>query len=131
MGNMGPVAHPATEINKVMTGLTNFAGVFNLDKSGFNPKMPGHKTDHTMILRQPPRTAKKIGAGIFLPYEVRLEIGLMLDDHQCALNVALHQYNKHHWMSEGAEGFISIHELLEEHIQKTQKHKREQQCITG
>ena len=46
----------------------------------------------------------------------------MLDEHQCALTVALHQYNKHHWMSEGAEGFISLHELLEEHIEKTIKH---------
>ncbi|NLY90509.1 MAG: ferritin Dps family protein [Firmicutes bacterium] len=110
------------EINKVMTNMTNFQGTFNLTKSGFDPKMPGHHTDHTMILRQPPRTAKQIGAGISLPYEVRLEIGLMLDDHQCALNVALHQYNKHHWMSEGAEGFISIHHLLEEHIEQTQKH---------
>lgn len=75
-----------------------------------------------MILRQEPRTVKKIGAGISLPYETRLEMALMLDDHQCALSVALHQYNKHHWMSEGAEGFISVHELLEEHINKTVKH---------
>lgn len=47
MENMGPVTHPSTEINKVMTDLGNS-----------------------------------------LPYEVRLEIGSMLDDHQCALNVA-------------------------------------------
>lgn len=46
----------------------------------------------------------------------------MLDDHQCALSTALHQYNKHHWLSEGAEGFISLHELLEEHIEQTTKH---------
>ena len=122
MDNMQPMAQPTKEINKVMTDLTNFQGKFNLNKSGFDPMMPGHNTDHSMIFRQQPRTAKKIGAGISLPYEVRLEIGLMLDDHQCALNVALHQYNKHHWMSEGAEGFISLHELLEEHIAKTQKH---------
>ena len=75
-----------------------------------------------MITRQQPRTVKAIGSGIGLPVEVRREMALMLDDHQCALSVALHQYNKHHWMSEGAEGFISLHELLEEHIAKTQKH---------
>ena len=45
-----------------------------------------------------------------------------LDKHTCALHVALHQYNKHHWLSEGAEGFISLHHLLEEHIAKTIEH---------
>ena len=30
----------------------------------------------------------------------------MLDEHQCALTVALHQYNKHHWMTEGAESSL-------------------------
>ena len=75
-----------------------------------------------MIVRQQPRTAKKVGCGISLPLEVRQEIALMLDEHQCALTVALHQYNKHHWLSEGAEGFISLHHLLEEHIEKTMKH---------
>jgi DNA-binding ferritin-like protein len=105
-----------------MTDMTNFQGQFNLAKSGFDPNMPGHNTDHTMILRQQPRTAKKIGSGISLPVEVRQEIGLMLDDHQCSLNVVLHQYNKHHWMTEGAEGFLSLHHLLDEHIDQTQKH---------
>jgi starvation-inducible DNA-binding protein len=113
---------PQQTISTVMTNYRNFQGNFNLDKSGFDPKMPGHVTYHQMITRQQPRTVKTIGAGIGLPVEVRREMALMLDDHQCALSVALHQYNKHHWMSEGAEGFISLHELLEEHIAKTQKH---------
>lgn len=110
------------DIKAVMKNVGNFQGRFNLEKSGFNDNMPGHKTSHDMILRQQPRTVKQEGAGINLPYEVRNEMALMLDDHQCALSVALHQYNKHHWMSEGAEGFLSLHELLEEHIEKTTKH---------
>lgn len=112
------------DMQLIMTNLQNFQGRFNLEKSGFQPNTPGHQTAHDqqMICRQEPRTVKQIGAGIGLPYEVRLEMALMLDDHQCALTVALHQYNKHHWMSEGAEGFLSIHELLDEHIDKTQKH---------
>jgi starvation-inducible DNA-binding protein len=122
MDNMQPMTQTPQEITGVMTDLTNFKGEFQLNRSGFDPKMPGHSTDHSMILRQQPRTAKDVGAGIGLPKEVRHEMALMLDDHQCALNVALHQYNKHHWLSEGAEGFISIHELLEEHIDQTQKH---------
>ncbi|HEY8464710.1 MAG TPA: ferritin-like domain-containing protein [Bacillota bacterium] len=122
MDNMKPMSQPIADINRVMTDMSNFNGQFNLTKTGFDPNMPGHNTDHTMILRQQPRTAKKIGSGISLPVAVRQEIGLMLDDHQCALTVALHQYNKHHWMSEGAEGFISLHHLLEEHIEQTQKH---------
>lgn len=95
---------------------------FNLNKSGFNPAMPGHTSHHDMILRQEPRTVKTEGSGIGLPYEVRHEMALMLDDHQCALNVALHQYNKHHWLTEGAESFLSLHHLLEEHRNKTQDH---------
>ena len=47
---------------------------------------------------------------------------MMLDDHQCALAVIGNQYRKHHWMSEGAESFLSIHELLNEHIEKTNEH---------
>jgi len=109
-------------LQNVATNLSNFEGTFNMDKMGFNPLLPGHETDHTMILRQQPRTVKQVGAGIGLPYEVRLEMALQLDDHQCALSVAFHQYNKHHWMSEGAEGFLSIHELLNEHIEKTRQH---------
>ncbi|WP_235910849.1 ferritin-like domain-containing protein [Heliobacterium mobile] len=105
-----------------MTNARNFRGGFNLQASGFNPQMPGHSTSHDMILRQEPRTVKKVGAGIGLPYEVRLEMALMLDDHQCALTVALHQYNKHHWMTEGAEAFLSLHELLNEHREKTNDH---------
>ncbi|MFZ5987047.1 MAG: Dps family protein [Bacillota bacterium] len=110
------------DIKNVMTGMTNFEGKFNLDKSGFNANMPGHSSNHNMVLRQQPRTVKQEGAGIGLPYEVRKEMALMLDDHQCALTVALHQYNKHHWLTEGAEAFLSLHHLLDEHREKTQKH---------
>jgi starvation-inducible DNA-binding protein len=110
------------EIQSAVNNMGNFQGSFNLDKSGFNPNMPGHETTHDMVLRQPPRTVKKEGAGIGLPYEVRHEMALMLDDHMCALTVALHQYNKHHWLTEGAESFLSLHHLLEEHIEKTIKH---------
>lgn len=105
-----------------MTNLSNFQGSFNLDKSGYNANMPGHATSHELITRQPPRTVKEVGAGIGLPYEIRHEMALHLDDHQCALTVALHQYNKHHWLTEGAEAFLSLHELLNEHIKKTQEH---------
>lgn len=109
------------EIQQVMNNMSNFAGKFNLDKSGFNPAMPGHQSNHEMINRQAPRTVKQIGAGIGLPYETRTEMALMLDDHQCALTVALHQYHKHHWLTEGAEAFFSLHHLLDEHIEKTSK----------
>jgi len=122
MENMQPVAQTPLEIAGVMGNMSNFKGEFNLNKSGFDPKMPGHSSDHSMILRQQPRTAKDVGAGIGLPKEVRHEMALMLDDHQCALTVALHQYNKHHWLTEGAESFLSLHHLLDEHIDKTQKH---------
>lgn len=122
MENMEPVQQIPHEISGIMTDLTNFKGEFQLNRSGYDPKMPGHSTDHRMILRQQPRTVKDIGAGIGLPKEVRQEMALMLDDHQCALTVTLMQYQKHHWLSEGAEGFISLHELLEEHIEQTLKH---------
>ncbi|MFC0272423.1 ferritin-like domain-containing protein [Metabacillus herbersteinensis] len=97
---------------------------FKLNKSGFDPKMPGHESDHMgkMILRQEPRTARTEGSGISLPYDTRLEMGLQLDEHMCALNVALHQYTKHHWLTEGAESFGSLHHILEEHIEKTMEH---------
>lgn len=97
---------------------------FKLNKSGFDMTMPGHKTSHEnqMVLRQEPRTARQQGCGISLPYETRLEMGLMLDEHLCALNVALHQYTKHHWLTEGAESFGSLHHILEEHIEVSQKH---------
>lgn len=113
---------PAGQLTATMTNLANFQGQFNLDQSGYNPNMPGHGTNHDMVTRQQPRTVKKVGAGIGLPYEVRLEMALQLDDHQCALNVALHQYRKHHWLTEGAEAFHSLHHLLDEHIEKTSKH---------
>ncbi|MBO8171577.1 MAG: ferritin-like domain-containing protein [Bacillaceae bacterium] len=105
-----------------MTNLKNFNGTFNLNKSGFQPNTPGHESAHDMVLRQEPRTVKREGAGIGLPYETRLEMAIMLDDHQCALNVALHQYNKHHWLTEGAESFLSLHHLLDEHREKTMEH---------
>ncbi|MCA1032152.1 ferritin-like domain-containing protein [Bacillus timonensis] len=97
---------------------------FKLDKSGFDPKMPGHTTSHEnkMILRQEPRTAREQGCGISLPYNTRLEMGLQLDEHLCALSVALNQYTKHHWLTEGAESFGSLHHILDEHIDVTKKH---------
>jgi DNA-binding ferritin-like protein len=110
------------EITSATVNAQNFEGKFNLNATGFDPNMPGHVTSHDMVLRQPPRTVKKESAGIGLPYEVRLEMALMLDDHQCALTVALHQYNKHHWLSEGAESFLSLHDLMAEHIEQTQEH---------
>jgi len=102
--------------------MTNFVGEFNMTKSGFNKNMPGHTSNHEMIFRQEPRTIKKTNAGIGLPTEVREEMALQLDDHQCALTVSLHQYNKHHWLTEGAESFLSLHHLLEEHRNKTVEH---------
>lgn len=103
---------------------SNLQGGFNMTKTGFDPAMPGHTSNHPneMVLRQQPRTAKDVGAGIGLPKEIRHEMGLQLDDHQCALTVALHQYNKHHWLTEGAESFLSLHHLLDEHRDKTEKH---------
>ncbi|GAE34496.1 Dps family protein [Halalkalibacter akibai] len=97
---------------------------FKLNQTGFNMAMPGHQSNHPndMVLRQEPRTARKEGSGISLPYETRLEMGLMLDEHLCALNVALHQYTKHHWLTEGAESFGSLHHILDEHIDVTQDH---------
>lgn len=122
MPNIPQPTRPEQDLSLLSNRLSNFQGSFNMNKMGFDPSMPGHSTDHTMITRQQPRTVKQIGAGIGLPYEVRTEMALQLDDHQCSLSVALHQYHKHHWMSEGAEGFISIHELLNEHIEQTTKH---------
>jgi len=106
----------------VAQSMNNFEGQFNLTKSGFDSNMPGHTSSHHMALRQPPRTTRSEGSGIGLPLNVRQEMALMLDDHQCALTVALHQYNKHHWMTEGAESFLSLHHLLDEHRDKTQEH---------
>ncbi|ACB85731.1 Dps family protein [Natranaerobius thermophilus] len=103
----------------------NHDGNFNLQTSGMDTTMPGHSSNHSMITRQEPRTEKPyrdLACGINLPFNTRQEMGLMLDDHQCALTVVLHQYNKHHWLTEGAESFLSLHHLLEEHIHKTQEH---------
>ena len=110
------------DVTKLNADMQAFNAEFKTSVSGFDPKMPGHTGHHGMVFRQEPRTAKVIGAGIGLPYDTRLEMGLMLDEHQCALNVALHQYTKHHWMTEGAESFLSLHHLLDEHIAKTQEH---------
>lgn len=122
MKNMETINPVPNEIKTAMNAMSNFEGTFNLDKSGFNPSLPGHTSNHNMVLRQQPRTVKKEGSGIGLPYEIRSEMALMLDDHMCALTVALHQYNKHHWLTEGAESFVSLHHLLDEHIEKTTKH---------
>lgn len=116
-----PNSQVPKDIQSAVTNAGNFQGKFNLEKSGFNPNMPGHSTNHEMVLRQQPRTVKQESAGIGLPYEVRKEMALMLDDHLCALSVSLHQYNKHHWLTEGAESFLSLHHLLDEHIDKTEK----------
>jgi starvation-inducible DNA-binding protein len=112
------------DLTQVQQEMQRFQQGFNLNKSGFDSTMPGHTTAHAgeMILRQPPRTVREEGSGISLNRDTRLEMGLMLDDHLCALNVALHQYTKHHWLTEGAESFISLHHLLDEHIEVTQKH---------
>jgi len=122
MENIRTYTQVPRDLSAAVTSMSNFQGQFNMTKSGFDPNMPGHSTEHNMVLRQQPRTVKKTGAGIGLPYETRHEMALQLDDHQCALTVALHQYNKHHWLTEGAESFISLHHLLDEHIDKTQDH---------
>ncbi len=122
MNQQNTINQQPRELRNTMVNMSNFQGNFNLDKSGFNPNMPGHQTNHEMILRQEPRTVKKDGAGIGLPYETRKEMALMLDDHQCALTVALHQYNKHHWLTEGAESFTSLHHIIDEHREKTNDH---------
>lgn len=85
-----------------------------------NPNMSGMQPDHYMVKRQEPQTVK--GAGINLPHAVRMEMARLLDEHNCALHVALHQYNKHHWLTEGPESFLSLHHLLDEHVEKTIKH---------
>lgn len=119
-----PPHNPNLQFELTAKNMGNFEGKFNLDKSGFDKNMAGHTSAHgtEMVFRQEPRTVKKVGAGIGLPEEVRREMALMLDDHQCALTVAMHQYNKHHWLTEGAEAFESLHELLELHRNKTVEH---------
>lgn len=121
-GNQTPHTTTPRELTGATAALGNFQGTFNLQKSGFDDKMPGHTSNHSMVFRQQPRTVKVEGAGIGLPTSVRHEMALMLDDHLCALNVALHQYTKHHWLTEGAESFFSLHHMLDEHVQKTQEH---------
>lgn len=110
------------DMQLVSQNMSNFQGTFNMDKSGYNANMPGHTSNHNMVFRQQPRTVKVGNAGIGLPTEVRNEMALQLDDHQCALTIALHQYNKHHWLTEGAESFLSLHDLLKEHRDKTVQH---------
>lgn len=85
-----------------------------------NPIMPGMQPDHYMVKRQEPQTVK--GSGISLPHGVRMEMAKLLDEHNCALHISLHQYNKHHWLTEGPESFLSLHHLLDEHVEKTMEH---------
>lgn len=92
----------------------------NLDVNQPKMNMPGMQPNHPMVKRQNPQTVK--GSGISLDHEIRMEMAYQLDTHNCALHVALHQYNKHHWLTEGAESFGSLHHILEEHIEKTMKH---------
>ncbi|MTI94636.1 MAG: ferritin Dps family protein [Firmicutes bacterium] len=91
-----------------------------LDVNKQKMNMPGMQPDHPMVKRQNPQTVK--GSGISLPHDVRMEMAQKLDEHNCALHVALHQYNKHHWLTEGPESFVSLHHLLDEHVEKTMKH---------
>jgi hypothetical protein len=53
-----------TDLKISVANAGNSQGAFNLNKSGFDKNMPGHTTNHELILRQPPRTVKKEGAGI-------------------------------------------------------------------
>lgn len=92
----------------------------HLDENKPKMSMPGMQPDHPMLKRQNPQTVK--GSGISLEHDTRMEMAYELDKHNCALHIALHQYNKHHWLTEGAESFGSLHHLLEEHIEKTMKH---------
>ena len=82
--------------------------------------LPYMQPNPNMVLRQNPQTIK--GCGISLPHEVRQEMVQLLDSHNCALFVSFHQYGKHHWLTEGAESFLSLHHLLEEHMEKTIEH---------
>ncbi|WP_353892265.1 ferritin-like domain-containing protein [Proteinivorax hydrogeniformans] len=91
-----------------------------LDTNPNAPNLSGTTPDHKMVKRQEPQTVK--GSGISLDHDTRLEMAQMLDEHNCALHVALHQYNKHHWLTEGPESFLSLHHLLEEHVEKTVEH---------
>lgn len=90
----------------------------NKEKQKMN--LPGMRPDHPMVKRQEPQTVK--GSGISLSHDIRLEMAQKLDEHNCALHVALHQYNKHHWLTEGPESFLSLHHLLDEHVEKTVEH---------
>lgn len=92
----------------------------NLDTNQSKMNMPGMQPDHPMVKRQQPQTVK--GAGISLDHSTRMEMAYQLDKHNCALHIALHQYNKHHWMTEGTESFLSLHHLLDEHVEKTVEH---------
>lgn len=55
---MKSISNVQNEIKTTMNNMNNFEGTFNLDKSGFNPNMPGHSSNHDMVLRQEPRTVK-------------------------------------------------------------------------
>jgi starvation-inducible DNA-binding protein len=92
----------------------------NLDVNPAKMNIPFMQPNPNMILRQNPQTVK--GSGISLPHDVRQEMVQKLDEHNCALHVMLHQYSKHHWLTEGAESFLSLHHLLDEHREKTFDH---------
>lgn len=92
----------------------------DLDTNQPKMGMPGMQPDHPMVKRQQPQTVK--GSGISLDHDTRMEMAYQLDKHNCALHVALHQYNKHHWLTEGPESFLSLHHLLDEHVEKTVEH---------
>lgn len=91
-----------------------------LDVNQQKMNLPGMQPGHMMTKRQNPQTVK--GSGISLSEEIRREMAQKLDEHNCALHIALHQYNKHHWLTEGPESFLSLHHLLDEHVEKTMKH---------
>ena len=92
----------------------------DLDVNRQKMNLPGMQPHHPMAKRQEPQTVK--GAGISLEHATRMEMAQKLDEHNCALHVALHQYNKHHWLTEGPESFLSLHHLLDEHVEKTMEH---------
>lgn len=110
------------EIQDVMVNMSKFEGSFNTEKTGFDAEIHGHSTNIHMTLRQQPRTVKQEGTGTRLEFGVRKEMALMLDDHLCTFTVALHQYNKHYWISEGAESFSSLNDLFRVQRDTTQKH---------
>lgn len=64
----------------------------HLDVNQPKMNMPYMEPNHPMVKRQNPQTVK--GSGISLDHQVRMEMAYQLDRHNCALNVALHQYQQ-------------------------------------